>query len=452
MLLKCVLSLFQTVHLPSKPAVSGLLQKVRIHQVKRLVISQSVCVDLMLDHVQEVQVVAAEDASSSCSCCKSLYAEHVQSLNRLPDGVRNLLITASNVTEVVMDHVDAIMTISQATVNRLRVSETIERHVEVTLYEVHVHHLEKLHLAKNASLSIDKCVIDNIPDGALVLATAKNSIDNVTFYSGKNGSQIVVLEKGADLTLTETMGSLEVRVKKYRSFPPVQPIPSKVPEEPQEPPQKHTTSEPEKCHSDVESHTQDCGNISMILLILLVISFGLNAVQLLFNQPRRLIDKLVYRNYSSTQQYFNSVESSVESESKASNDHVFLPLTKDSQKTSPATASLSGSDEDVVYEKGNPKRKTGTTNDKPSAAFPKKTSSQGSSHTSHTKKTGIPKTENRGDKLKLTTGKTNKPLQLETSEVSNNPEKEMDPLLGAKAKETKNQPVPKGPTQTRGLI
>lgn len=381
-----------------------------------------------------------------------MLVQHVESLDRLPRGVGSLATSSSNITEVVLDRVDKLLTISQTNIERLRVSETIDSHVEVTFYEAHIQNLEKLHLAKEASLSMEKSNITNVSDGAFVLASSGNNMRVVDFLRApKNTSHKVSLKNGGDLTLTYVLGNVTVTTESCPLPPPPAPCPKIAPAEPLKKPLEllpdeetdydhvSVTEEAVKCPT-VQSDNKDCEKTSMILLILLIISFCLNAIQLLFNQPRNLIDRILHHKYPTDQQYYNSVSSSDDVEKKSSDDFItFLPLNKDAHKNSSATVNSNGSEEVVHFDKNRQKVTSGTkkAEDKRRTAATKRNSTEAAAGAQRRQrdKASTSRTEDRRDAVARPAGNTDvvpKTVQFSSDKTASSTEKEVNPLLTTK--------------------
>lgn len=257
------------------------MKKVSIQNVQDLKIDRSACYDLLLQDVTQAQVVG-QDLASSCTS-GTLLSLHNVDLDRLPGIMTVFKVSSSKIAEVFVTNVDNFFTISGTEVQRLRVEDTIENEVQVTLQDVHLEHLERLHLAPKASVSVEKSTIGEVPEGALVLAASGNVMSEVKFLKGDDSPlPSVLLKSGADVTLTDVSGSVKVAAEECPQGPSSGPGP------------KSSSADDNEISSMDLPKCLTTDNYGVIIVIILVLSLVLNLLQIVFNQPRGILTRFAH--------------------------------------------------------------------------------------------------------------------------------------------------------------
>ncbi|KAK3867681.1 hypothetical protein Pcinc_026884 [Petrolisthes cinctipes] len=241
----------------------------------------------------------------TCSCCPLLNLEDV-TLDQTPRHVRDLHASTSNISRIHLKGIQNLFTLTETQVGSLRIQEQVQGHVRLRLYDVSLGSLEKLHLSTSSSVNCVKCVIENLPQGALRLSSRGNEFRDTSFgeHTGVihlvGGAAGVVLEniQGRVLVQTSSCSTLQ---KLPRQRQQRRPCPREIsPQQPPSPATTHNNCTGPLGHSSSPSSSvtpsRDTGeevcsrDVGLLVVVsLLAVSIVINVCQLLFNQPRKFL-------------------------------------------------------------------------------------------------------------------------------------------------------------------
>ncbi|XP_053643228.2 uncharacterized protein [Cherax quadricarinatus] len=183
------------------------VQKVFVHNAVKLQLSESVCINVMLNNVADVVVVRGE--GQPCEAHLELLARN-STLDRLPNQVHyvhlensifNSLATALSITQ---------LTVINSSIKVLDISSPLQNDVPAKFESSKIDTLEKLHVANGSELILDKSSVDIVSSHGLIIEARV-----VLRESSINASleESVVMYPGATLKLDSFSGHLAVKVK-----------------------------------------------------------------------------------------------------------------------------------------------------------------------------------------------------------------------------------------------
>ncbi|KAK4307772.1 hypothetical protein Pmani_020485 [Petrolisthes manimaculis] len=240
----------------------------------------------------------------TCSCCPLLNLEDV-TLNQTPRHVRDLHASTSNISRIHLKGIQNLFTLTETQVGSLRIQEQVQGHVRLRLHDVSLGRLEKLHLSTSSSVNCVKCVIENLPQGALRLSSRGNEFRDTSF--GEHTGVIHLVGGAAGVVLENIQGRVSVQTScsTLQKLPRQQPqrrrpcVREISPQPPPSPATKHNNCTVPLVHSSSPSSSstpsRDTGEGCsrdlglLVVMSLLAVSIVINVCQLLYNQPRKFL-------------------------------------------------------------------------------------------------------------------------------------------------------------------
>ncbi|CAL4065773.1 unnamed protein product, partial [Meganyctiphanes norvegica] len=265
------------VELPVRPHCKEDVERIFVRHVHNLRLNRGSCYHLSLTHVTSM-TLAGNEVRSNCSC-QNFRLQNTTAYD-LPSSVANLYVHESHITNIALNTVLQQLTIIGSTIGELSFKSIINSTITVKLHSTTIDLISGFRLSTPASLFMQNCTVKKIPDGALVLGSGQNVLNQLRLGDGHNVISVISLNNGGDMTMENMEGKVKIKAESDDDSDTQLEL-DKMPTE--------------SIMQNVQYDTLCESNNSVVVIILvlfLLISIILNIALLIYARPRKLINKL----------------------------------------------------------------------------------------------------------------------------------------------------------------